>query len=246
MFDTTELAGVNIITSSGDEISSNIQKIIENSNERAKTLFDMNGQGLDLYYRDTKYKTDIDEADFIHADGQFLVFASYFKKKKILKRSATTDLIHDIFSDSNNTNLNHYLFGGEPGVANKASINLKKIYPLSKICGTDHGYFSNLEDSLIKIKRLKPNIIWLGLGKPLEQEVAHKIKKEISNCLIITCGGCFNFINGDYPRAPNWMQKTGLEWLFRLLDNPKKLGIRYLVTNFTSIYHLLFKTKWLN
>jgi len=74
-------------------------------------------------------------------------------------------------------------------------------------------------------------VIWVGLSAPLEYEFSVRNKARLRAGWLVTCGGCYNFVTGAYKRAPAWMQAAGLEWLFRLLQEPRRMFTRYAVTN---------------
>ncbi|MCF6302595.1 MAG: WecB/TagA/CpsF family glycosyltransferase [Devosiaceae bacterium] len=205
----------------------------------AKTVFDANGQGLSLYASDKDFANDLDQGDIIHADGGFIVTLSKFKKgPKIPERSATTDLIWVAARRAQKENLSFFLLGGEPGLAERASNELVKKFPRLKIAGFHHGYFGAGDeiDIVKKINASNADIVWVGLGKPLEQKFCNKHKSILKAGWLVTCGGCFNFITGDYVRAPLWMQKNGLEWLHRLASRPRALFVRYLITTPHSLF----------
>ncbi len=204
-----------------------------------RTVFDANGQGLSLYARDPNYRAAMDRADIIHADGGFLVFLSRFKKgETIPERSATTDFIWQAAARAEKDGLSFFLLGGEPGLAHRAAAALKKVHPGLCIAGTHHGFFSpsQVPDLIRQINDAHPDIIWVGLGKPHEQQFCIQHRNDLQAAWLITCGGCFNFVTGDYKRAPLWMQKTGLEWVHRLLTRPRQMLLRYLITTPHSLF----------
>ena len=85
-------------------------------------------------------------------------------------------------------------------------------------------------------------MIWVGLGVPFEQAFAVRNKRRLKGGWLVTAGGCFNFVAGDYTRAPQWMQHAGLEWLYRLSREPRRLFWRYAVTNPHAIYLMLTRS----
>ena len=174
----------------------------------------------------------IDEADVVHADGGFLVTASrWLTGKKVAERSATTDMIHD-FANGAGDKMSFYLLGGSEKVNAETAQIMQKTYPSLRIAGRRNGYFSRDEEEAViaEINAARPDILWVGLGKPLEQEFCLRVRDRLDVAWIITCGGCYNYITGDYPRAPEWMQRTNLEWVHRAATKPKQLLWRYLTT----------------
>jgi len=110
--------------------------------------------------------------------------------------------------------------------------------------GRRHGYFSELDEDALcdEINLTQPDVIWVGLSVPREYEFAVRNRARLDAGWLVTCGGCFNFVTGTYRRAPAWMQALGLEWLFRLAREPRRLFWRYAVTNPIAIFLLLTRT----
>jgi len=211
---------------------------------RPQLIFDANGQSLSLRETHEGYRSAVDQADMIHADGQFIVAASRFRRgPSIPERSATTDMIHDAAKQAQIHGLRFMLVGGPPGLTQRTREALLKLYPGLKIVGCEHGYFSRLEEPALirRINAAKPDIVWVGLGKPNEQIFCVRNREKIKCAWLITCGGCFHYITGDYRRAPLWMQSAGLEWLFRMASGSHSLRLRYIKTNPHAIYLALMR-----
>ena len=211
-----------------------------------KLIFASNGHAIALAAQDENFRAVFAQADLIHADGQAAVFASrLLTATPIPERSATTDFIHDASALAGQQGLRFYLLGATEEANAKAAEILKATYPGLMIVGRRHGYFSLFEEDEIcdEINLTKPDVIWVGLSVPTEYEFAVRNKARLKAGWLVTCGGCFNFVTGAYKRAPAWMQKSGLEWLFRLALEPKRLFWRYAVTNPLAIFLLLTRTN---
>lgn len=216
------------------------------ANQRPKLLFDVNGHAIALYYADSHYRTAVMDADIVHADGQSVVLASKLLcENPVAERSATTDLIFDVAERAEQADLSFFLLGGEEAVNIACAAKLRVLYPKLRIVGQQHGFFKESEEEQIvqRINEAKTDILWVGLGKPREQLLSTRLQSRVHCRWIITCGGCFNFVTGEYVRAPLWMQKAGLEWLFRLSTNPSKLLWRYLTTNPIAVYRILKESR---
>lgn len=201
---------------------------------RAKLVVDANGHALSLARTDARYRAAIAQADLIHADGGFLVSLSkHLPGAAIPERSATTDMIHDFAARFAQTGHSFYLLGADEATNAACAERLVALYPGLRIVGRHHGFFREAEQAALfaEIAALAPDVIWVGLGKPLEQAVGLRLRDRVPAAWIITCGGCFNYVTGAYPRAPQWMQDWNLEWLHRLASDPRKLFWRYLVTS---------------
>ena len=211
-----------------------------------KLVFASNGHAIALAAQDENFRAVFEQADIIHADGQAAVFASrLLTATPIPERSATTDFIHDAAKAGAEQGLRFFLLGATEEINEKAARMLRETYPGLKIVGRRHGYFSRLEEDDIcdEINLTQPDVIWVGLSVPLEYEFAVRNRARLRAGWLVTCGGCFNFVAGDYVRAPGWMQAAGLEWLHRLVREPNRLWRRYAVTNPLAIFLLLTRTN---
>jgi exopolysaccharide biosynthesis WecB/TagA/CpsF family protein len=216
-----------------------------NPSRQPKLVFASNGHAIALAAQDEAFRFTFEQADIIHADGQAAVFASRMTRTPIPERSATTDFIHDASRLAAQHGLRFFLLGAtEEGNAEAARV-LRETYPGLQIVGRRHGYFGRDEEDEIcdEINLTQPDVVWVGLSVPLEYEFSVRNKTRLRAGWLVTCGGCYNFVTGAYKRAPGWMQKTGLEWLFRLIKEPKRLFWRYAVTNPLAIFLLLTRTS---
>jgi exopolysaccharide biosynthesis WecB/TagA/CpsF family protein len=217
-----------------------------NPQRQPKLVFASNGHAIALAARDEVFRFTFDQADIIHADGQAAVFASrLLTATPIPERSATTDFIHDACKMAAQHGLRFFLLGATEEANAEAARVLRETYPGLQIVGRRHGYFSEFEEDEIcdEINLTQPDVVWVGLSVPFEYEFAVRNKTRLRAGWLVTCGGCYNFVTGAYKRAPRWMQAAGLEWLFRLVREPKRLFWRYAVTNPLAIFLLLTRTN---
>ncbi|BAV63568.1 WecB/TagA/CpsF family glycosyltransferase [Sphingobium cloacae] len=202
--------------------------------ERAFLAFDCNGQGLSMNASDPAFRADLAQADLIHADGQIVVAASrWLGGPVIADRSGTTDMFIDSLKDAAAAGVSYYLLGGDERVNAECARRIEEIAPGIRIAGRRNGFWTpQEEDAVIEaINAAAPDVLWVGTGKPREQAFCVRNRDRIKAGWIVTCGGLFNYVTGDYPRAPMWMQNAGLEWLHRMATRPKQLAWRYLTTN---------------
>ncbi len=116
-----------------------------------------------------------------------------------------------------------------------------KHQPLLKIVGSHHGYFRTEEEDEIvaEINHLSPDFIWIGLGTPKQQDWIHRRKGEIERGILLAVGFAFDVNAGSKKDAPDWMQRLGLTWLFRIIREPRRLLRRYLKYNTLFLYYLV-------
>jgi exopolysaccharide biosynthesis WecB/TagA/CpsF family protein len=200
---------------------------------RARLVFDTNGHAISLSATDPDYRAALEQADIVHADSAFVVAASrYVSGSAIPERSATTDMIHDAATRCVAEGLSFYLLGAPEEINARAAAALEARYPGLRLAGRRNGYFrpEEEEEVLADIARARPDVVWVGLGKPREQLFCLRHADRIDAAWVVTAGGCLNFLAGDYARAPVWMQAAGLEWLHRFATGPAYLKARYAKT----------------
>ncbi len=212
----------------------------------ATIVFSSNGQAISMAGSDRHFRSQLLQADIIHADGEVIVAASrWLTKAPIPERTATTDFIHAAAAAGQARGLRFYLLGSTEDVNEAAARRLMAQYPGIIIAGRHHGYFAAGEEAAIceRINAANADVVWVGLGKPREQAFCVANRHRIQAGWIITCGGCFNFLSGNYTRAPRWMQRAGLEWVHRMFSGPRYLIWRYLVTNPHALYLIATRTR---
>ncbi len=217
-----------------------------NPHRQPKLVFASNGHAIALAARDEAFRFTFEQADIIHADGQAAVFASrLLTRTPIPERSATTDFIHDAAQTAAQHGLRFFLLGATEEANAEAVRVLRETYPGLLIVGRRHGYFGIDEEDEIcdEINLTQPDVVWVGLSVPLEYEFSVRNKTRLRAGWLVTCGGCYNFVTGAYKRAPKFLQTLGLEWLFRIALEPKRLFWRYAVTNPIAIFLLLTRTN---
>ncbi|MEM8656664.1 MAG: WecB/TagA/CpsF family glycosyltransferase [Pseudomonadota bacterium] len=211
---------------------------------RAVTVFDCNGQAISLFQTDLDFAESLKSADIVHADGQFVVWMSRLSRgMAVPERTATTDYFHSAAKHAAEKGLSFYLLGGTEEVNSQCADRLLELYPDLKIAGRRDGFFPPEDEAKVidEVNASGADIVWVGLGKPREQAFCARHHASFSAGWVITCGGCFNFVTGHYARAPQWMQRSGLEWLHRMFTGPKYLIGRYAFTIPHAIWLVLWK-----
>ena len=217
------------------------------SRRRPYYLTSVNGEVLARRRLDAAFARLIDDADLISADGEPLIVASRILAQNGLpERVATTDLYPVLAAIAEKAGLSFYLLGATEEVNSAAYGATRRMFPRLNIRGRSHGFLKGeaLDAKLAEINALAPDVLWLALGVPLEQEFVARYSARLPNVKVIkTSGGLFDFIAGAKSRAPRWLQKAGFEWTFRLFLEPRRLAIRYLTTNPIALMMLLTQTK---
>lgn len=186
-------------------------------------------------YLDKKFNTILNHADLVAPDGmplaKILQLMCGFKQDRV----AGMDLMPDLFREAEKNGLAVYLYGSTFSMLSSIENKAKKEYPDLKICGKYSPPFRKLseeEDEIIteRINRAEADLVLVALGCPKQEKWMAEHKGKINGCMI-GLGAAFAIYAGNQSRAPQWMQNACLEWFYRLLQEPRRLWKRYLVTN---------------
>lgn len=205
---------------------------------RKKLVLNMNAYGTVTFLRNLKYARVIKAADIIYPDGWGPVLASKFLKCSLKERVNVGDFINDLLKLSNKNKLSLYLLGCEEKTIKKTVETIQKQYPNITISGKHHGFFSKKEEQGIikQIQTKRPQLVLVGMGLPQQELWIYKNWRILPGAVYMGVGGVFYYIAGIKSRAPNWMRNYSLEWLYRLIQEPKRLGKRYTIGNAIFLY----------
>jgi N-acetylglucosaminyldiphosphoundecaprenol N-acetyl-beta-D-mannosaminyltransferase len=186
--------------------------------------------------RDESLKKIHNNAGLVTPDGMPLVWLSRWRGFRNTTRVYGPDLMLAVCERSLATGYRHFFYGGMDGVPEKLVQRLSKRFPGLAIAGLYSPPFGALtdvqrQDIVRRINDTKPDIVWVGLGTPKQEHWMADHVEQLSASVLIGVGAAFDFHAGLKPQAPHWMQKSGLEWLFRLGNEPRRLWRRYLVNN---------------
>lgn len=185
------------------------------------------------------------EASLIIADGMPIVWRSKLSRCKLPERVAGADLIYDLAKLSAQKGYRVFLFGAAEGVAQQAGERLAQMYPGLQIAGCYTPPFRKLSDNeeaamVQQIRDTRPDIVLVALGQPKGELWVLDHYRQIGAAMMIQVGASFDFIIGKVQRAPKFFQKTGLEWLYRALSEPKRLVPRY-AQNFSFLARMIWR-----
>lgn len=208
-------------------ISQAADKIMEFFNEdRLHSVFTPNSEIIMAAYRDPEFCEMLNNSDLLTADGIGVVYASRILKKPINERAAGYDIARKVLEKLNYTDHKLFLFGGKPGVAEEAAANLKKEYPELNIVGTRNGYFSADDEADIvdEINASGADIVFVCLGAPKQEKWINSHKDELNVRVAMGIGGSLDVFAGRVERAPDFWCKIGMEWFYRLVKEPWRIG----------------------
>lgn len=192
--------------------------------------------GLMESQRDAELRRIHNAAGLVVPDGMPLVWLSRFRGFRHVDRVYGPDLLLAVCKYSVKQSYRHFFYGGASGVAELLTSRLQSRFPGLHIVGTDSPPFRPLtpvEDraAVERINAAQPDIVWVGISTPKQERWMAAHVGRLTAPVLIGVGAAFDFHAGLKKQAPHWMQRSGLEWLFRLLSEPRRLGPRYLVNN---------------
>lgn len=242
------LLGVEVTPLTITDLNHLVEKIISSGNK--EIIGNHNLHSVYLYHHDDKMRSFYKQACAVHIDGMPLILWGKVMGYKLnhIHRVTYVDWIGSLMMLSEAKNWRVYYLGGKPGVAQMASEILRQSFTNLSI-RTHHGYF-NLDESngvLRSIKDFNPNILMVGMGMPKQEHWIVDNFSNISANVILNAGACFDYVAGVVPLPPRWMGKMGLEWLYRLVKEPRRLGRRYIIEPWFLIpwFYRDLKMKWL-
>jgi N-acetylglucosaminyldiphosphoundecaprenol N-acetyl-beta-D-mannosaminyltransferase len=195
--------------------------------------------GLDEARRDEGFRRIFNESWLTTPDGMPIVWMG----PPHVERVYGPDLMLAVCDLGRTRGIRHYFYGGNTGVAEELTKRLMAKFPGLQVAGTFTPPFRELnaaemEALCSEIARVKPDIVWVGLGTPKQERFMAGPGRTLDTGLLIGVGAAFDFHSGRVRQAPRWIQRCGLEWAFRLCMEPRRLGSRYLTTNTTFILRL--------
>ena len=205
--------------------------------KETRLIFTANTEAIVLMRSNEEFRNAYSAADYALADGMPLVWFSRLIGDRLPERVTGSDLLPELCRMAEKKSLKVFFLGGTPEVTPKAVENLLKRFPALQVVGMATPWI-NLSDSesvssdlIESVNRSEPDIVFIGFGAPKQEIWLGRNNERLKTGIIVTVGGTFDFLAGKTVRAPLWMQKSGLEWLWRLLHEPKRLWRRYLIGN---------------
>ncbi len=195
---------------------------------------------------DEQLRQSVNEADLINADGQAVVWASKTLGQALKERVAGIDLMSELVQLAYTKGYKIFFLGAKEEVVKKVVDSYSEQYNSSIIAGYRNGYFSAVEEEGIaeQIADSGAQILFVAISSPTKENFLYKHKKTLAKVnFVMGVGGSFDVVSGLVKRAPIWMQNTGLEWFYRLIQEPQRMWKRYLLGN--SKFILLVIKAWL-
>lgn len=213
--------------------------------QEKRMILHVNVHLMNLVFEHPWLRDFINSAPLVFCDGAGVVLGARLLGYHMPQRITYADWMWQLAAFAADNNFSIYCLGSLPSVADKAATVLQAQIPNLKIAGTHHGYFDKTAGSqenqtvIHAINRARADILIVGFGMPLQETWLRQNLANIEVPVILTGGAVFDWIAGDLRRSPKWMRDNGLEWLGRLLSEPRRLWRRYVLGNPLFLWRLL-------
>ncbi|GAA2803261.1 WecB/TagA/CpsF family glycosyltransferase [Crossiella cryophila] len=228
---TVTVLGIRVVCLPRKQVLSVVGELLDSPAPRL--LAYANAHSLNVAVRNAAYRRVLDDAALVLNDGAGLAIAARLQGKSFPDNLNGTDLTPEILRVAAERDAPVYFLGGEPGIAETAARNLTTRIPGLRVAGTRHGYFTPAEQSEVieGIKASGARILVVAMGNPRQELWLDRHLADTGARLGVAVGAFLDFAAGKVSRAPEWMRKAGIEWLYRLGLEPRRLFARYVLGN---------------
>jgi len=247
--DKLSIMGVRIDNKTMNEVVDTVKKKI--AGDEHYIIYTPNTEIVMMCQKDPEFMNLLNSSDINIPDGVGLIYASKIKGCPLKEKVAGYDLSVNLLKLADEQKLRLFVVGGKPGVAEEAMKNVHENYPGIDIVGTQHGYFKgthlgkngNEEEMKVleAINKAEPHILFVGFGAKKQEQWIEYNKDKINAKIIIGNGGTLDGLAGNVKRAPDIFIKLGLEWFYRLVQEPKRIKRQILLPVF--MFKVLFGNK---
>lgn len=204
-------------------------------------FFYVNADCYNKIFIDKEYKRILNANDVIFPDGSGIKLGAKLIGKNLRDNVNGTDLLPLLCQRAVKNSYKIYLLGAAPGIVEQMGKNLQSSYPGLDICGTRNGFFNWEKESstvVATVNASQADVLLVAMGAPLQEKWIDQNFSALTPTILMGVGGLFDFYSGRIPRAPLWMRRLGIEWTFRLMQEPKRMWKRYILGNPLFLYRV--------
>ncbi len=233
------ILGIDVSVTSYEDLKEAINEDIEK--KKKSFIVAINPEKVLKARKNQELKDLLNKASYAIPDGVGIIYASKIKKGQIKSRITGIDCMDMLCGLASDKGYKVFLYGAKKEVIEKAKIKLEEKYKQIKIVGTIDGYEKDEEKIVKQINESKADIIFVALGSPKQENWIMEHMEKLNVSIFQGVGGSFDVISGNIKRAPLWMQKAGLEWLYRLIKEPKRIFRQLKLVKF--LFLIIFSKK---
>ncbi|MDQ3877683.1 MAG: WecB/TagA/CpsF family glycosyltransferase [Actinomycetota bacterium] len=199
----------------------------------------VNAHSINLAHSNPEYRQTLLDADLVLADGAGLAIAARVRGDRFPANLNGSDFNPVILEEAARHGWPVFLLGARPGVAERAAGALRARMPGLDICGTHDGYFSDGAAIAREVRSAAPSLVMVAMGNPAQELWLRDYLDESAARVGVGVGAFFDFVAGEVPRAPAWMNRLGVEWVYRLAQEPRRMWRRYILGNPVFLWRVL-------
>lgn len=231
-FEKVDILGVNIFSGGWCSFIDICNEVLNSSNKSSLIVSATSVHGVIEAQTDEVYKRILNNSFIAHPDGRPLMFFGKMAGDKKIEQIKGPEVLPEICKLTAKRNINHFFYGGKEGVAEDLAGRMQKRYSGLRVSGYYCPPFRDLtykekKDIITQINETGTDIVWVGLSTPKQEKWAYEFRKKLNVKLIFTVGAAFDFHTDNLELAPEWATKLYIEWLYRLVKEPKRLWKRY-------------------
>lgn len=247
VLETNALLGYDVVNAT---MAETVYWIADRAQSRTPTqIAFLNAHCANIARSDWRYRDTLTNVDALLPDGSGVAFAAKLDGQSLGTNLNGTDLFGPLCRCLAFRKIPVFFLGGQTGIAEAAAENAVGECPNLNIAGVQHGFFSPREEDAViaKINASGARVVFVAFGVPSQDVWLARVRHRLNAPVVLGVGGLLDFVSGRIPRAPDWMRKSGTEWLYRLKCEPRRMWQRYLVGNFTFVAHAAkyaLRRKW--
>lgn len=198
--------------------------------------------------KDSILKESVCASDLINIDGMGVVLGARILGHDVPERVAGVDLFYQLLKVSTERHFPVFLLGAKDDVVSETRQRVQKLYPELIVAGHHHGYFWDDEGAVVdEIRKSGARLLFVAITSPKKETFINRWKEQLGVDFVMGVGGTFDVVAGKVKRAPLWMQNAGMEWLYRVIQEPSRMWKRYLITNSIFVWMVIKeKTRLVN
>lgn len=228
---TVDCFGVQVTSATFEQVRTWFFGAVRSRGLCARVLYFANAHTMNLAWEDDAFRGVLSRADVVLNDGIGLDLYGRFAGQRFQENLNGTDLLPRLFAAASATSpLRVYLYGAEPGRAEKAAKNIEARFPNVRVVGTKHG-FDRTSDVVEEINEACADVVLVGMGNPIQERWIDENKFLLDVGVVVGVGALIDFLSGEISRAPSWVRALRCEWIYRLVREPKRLFARYVLGN---------------
>ncbi len=219
-----------------------VDDVVDRARDGRRTVVSfVNAHCANIAWNDPVYLEALRAGDLTFADGSGMRLAGRLLDRPVQDNVNGTDMFPALVSATAGTGLRLFLLGARPGIADAVADWIRETSPSTVVAGAEHGYHgADGQDALLeRIRLARPDILFVAMGVPEQEEWLVEHLEATGATVGIGVGGLFDMVSGRIPRAPTWMRRVGIEWIWRLAKEPGRMWQRYLVGNVVFVVHAM-------